>query len=166
MPSWTRTMRDFLVAMAWESTTDRPESALNTRGWFFTAEDPEGVRTAMVQLMEAHKVVRLSRVFERLDENEDNVLSRSEFVSGLSEQLGFFGAPRVLHAAFREIDGACSHALSARSPTPIYPLTLIADLSRCLDRRPAHIQTTARAPSIILSCAHGCVARILARPHA
>ena len=99
----TNQLHRFLVTLAWETTADKPEVKLDTRGWYFTAADGAGVRRGLKELMEVHHIARLSRIFEAIDNNSDHLLTRREFVRGLSETCGFYGDSRVLSAAFDEV---------------------------------------------------------------
>ena len=70
MPDKVRSqrMRDFLMAMSWNSTADVDE--INTSGWSFDGDTPESARAALGALLR-EKQVKLSQVFEKIDVSSD-----------------------------------------------------------------------------------------------
>jgi Ca2+-binding EF-hand superfamily protein len=109
-PKWSSKMRTFLTAMAWNSTVDHNE--VDTSSWHFSASDANGVRTALRELLHTHGV-RLSSIFEAIDDNDDNVVSRGEFVRALADRLGFRGERSLLARVFtNEIDDDRSGSVS------------------------------------------------------
>ena len=100
------TLRDFLIAMAWDSSKE-PDDKISTLGWSFNAETLSGLRTALWELIEA-KGVKISQLFGALDTSNDYLLTRSEFVRGMRDSLGFQGDVELLRKAFVDIDDDCT----------------------------------------------------------
>ena len=98
-----RTMREFLLAMGWDSTSDAESSNIDTTGWSFGGTDVESVRLSLRELFKRHGI-KISQLFEKLDENDDNLLSKAEFTEGLLGPLGFTGDPSVLDDCFLDVD--------------------------------------------------------------
>ena len=48
--------------------------------------------------------MQLSAFFEALDQDDDNLISRREFLSVVTQELGYTGGPSVLAQVFAEID--------------------------------------------------------------
>ena len=94
-------LKSFIVAMAWNTTKDMDD--VDTSGWSFTADDVEGFRLALVELLTSHNA-RLSKIFEKIDRNDDNLVSHEEFIAVCNGMLGFKGRREVLDATFRELD--------------------------------------------------------------
>ena len=96
-------MREFLVAMKWNTTEDAAGSDVDTTGWSFIGTDVEGVRAGLANLL-ANQGTRLSAIFETLDSDDDNVLVKDEFIEGLAFTLGFQGDHALLKQTFEFID--------------------------------------------------------------
>lgn len=96
----TTAMRSFLTAMAWDSVADTNE--IDTRGWSFTASDAAGVRVALASLLETHGV-KLSQIFEKLDLDDDNLISQRELVGAMVE-CGYEGDEQLLRDIFEQLD--------------------------------------------------------------
>ena len=96
-------MREFLLAMGWDSTSDAESSNIDTTGWSFGRTDVESVRLSLRELFKRHGI-KISQLFEKLDENDDNLLSKAEFTEGLLGPLGFTGDPSVLDDCFLDVD--------------------------------------------------------------
>jgi Ca2+-binding EF-hand superfamily protein len=94
-------VKGFIIAMAWDTTKDSND--VDTSGWSFTADDVEGFRRALADLLAEHKV-RLSKIFEKIDRDDDNLVDPSEFVAVCKGMLGYQGKDEVLDAAFQELD--------------------------------------------------------------
>ena len=94
-------VKGFIIAMAWDTTKDSND--VDTSGWSFTADDVEGFRRALADLLAEHKV-RLSKIFEKIDRDDDNLVDHSEFVAVCKGMLGYQGKDEVLDAAFQELD--------------------------------------------------------------
>ena len=97
-----RTMREFLLAMGWDSTSDAESSNIDTTGWSFGGTDVESVRLSLRELFKRHGI-KISQLFEKLDENDDNLLSKAEFTEGLLGPLGF-KTTRALDDCFLDVD--------------------------------------------------------------
>jgi Ca2+-binding EF-hand superfamily protein len=105
-------MREFLVAMGWNSTKDVGQE-LDTRGWEFGegVTDLQGLASALKTLLERHRV-KLSQVFELMDANDNNFLNQTEFVAGLFDLLGFRGERSILVGTFAALDDDSSGKLT------------------------------------------------------
>jgi Ca2+-binding EF-hand superfamily protein len=98
-----RSMRAFLSAMNWDSTSDTESSNVDTTGWTFTGTDVESARLSLKALFR-EQGVKVSQIFEKIDESDDNVLSKDEFLEGLLGPLGFAGDPSILTDCFLDVD--------------------------------------------------------------
>lgn len=95
-------LRKFLITMAWDTTREPPEK-LDTRGWSFAAGSGSELHTALLELM-ADKHATPTQIFRALDSSNDYLLTRTEFIRGMREALGFRGDAEVLRRAFIDID--------------------------------------------------------------
>ena len=94
-------VKSFVIAMAWDTVKDSAD--VDTSGWSFTAEDVEGFRVALAGLLAEHNV-KLSKIFEKIDRDDDNLVDQSEFVAVCKGMLGYRGKSELLDATFRELD--------------------------------------------------------------
>jgi hypothetical protein len=118
--NWTGSLRAFITAMAWDATRDTEWTQVELGGWSFSATDPEGVRRHLAARLPRGGHLKLSQVFEAIDENADNLLSKPEFVRGFLARLGFDGESAVLEQVFDEVDDeyVAHHAAAVERHTP------------------------------------------------
>lgn len=90
-------MRAFLLALASDSMLK-----VDTSSWSFTGESAAQVREALCTLLQRHKV-RLSSIFQQLDDDGSFSLSYEEFKDAFWE-LGYGGSPEIVKEIFALLD--------------------------------------------------------------
>ena len=97
---WTRSkeMKFFLGALA-ENGEKKP---LDSSGWEWTAEDADEVRETLIKIIQEHSI-RLSDVFQAMDEDESFSLSYFEIDAAMRE-MGFKGNAEAIDDVWKCLD--------------------------------------------------------------
>lgn len=128
----SHTMREFMLAMSWNTADDKEDDVIDTSGWSFQGVGPESTRVALKALIDEHGV-KLSQLFTTLDTSDDHTLSEAELIAGFNT-LGFQGDPAIIHDIFVTLDD------DGVPPKPPYSSARpYASLHSCLSTWDSHI---------------------------
>jgi Ca2+-binding EF-hand superfamily protein len=100
-------LKNMLCKLAWDGNADSLEGQHHLT---FVAHSVATLRTELTKLLRWH-LISPSELFEAMETNQDDWVTREEFVRGMVNLLGFSGDPALLSEAFENVADADGNGL-------------------------------------------------------